>query len=383
MSTWTVVIIILGLLGGVILTLVAARFPADSILHVILVNLGSGVTATALISIALDLVWGRERAKEERKELEPLYDRFRDFADRLSKLEGRLEVFKTLGLNYCYASRRDALGKFFGYAKDIVDRNPSPECDGSDISSDQVVNIVSSSARGLMGYLDRETLQVQKQWRELITEQPQRFRILLTHPAYAHLRQPAEERSSGDIELEILKTAIYLHCIAGMDSSMLRFYRGSPTVFLVQAGKHILVNPYPYGKMAMNTLCLEFESSTEDSYVFDFAHMHFNHTWAFLDQPSKLVDQRRLVQGVATFDDIISAFSECTFLSNPKCLRLTEAQVVELDTFISTTLRTKYERFKNEPPCDDPFMAYVKENDLECSSPGPGHQSPQDDPARS
>jgi len=217
-----------------------------------------------------------------------------------------------------------------------------------------------------MGYLDRQAHRIQKEWRELITKAPKSFKILLTHPAYAHLRQPAEERSSGDIELEILKTAIYLHCVAGMTEDELRFYRGSPTVFLIMAGKHILLNPYPYGKMAMDTLCLEFESDSEGSYVADFAGMHFDHTWAFIHQNSKMVDGKPLVEGINNFDQILKAFSECTFLNDEKKLRLTRAQVEELDTFTCQTLSSEEIKFSLEPPKDNPFKRYFNENHLTC-----------------
>jgi hypothetical protein len=233
------------------------------------------------------------------------------------------------------------------------------------------INIVSSSARGLMGYIDREPSQLQRAWRELITRQPKSFRLLLTHPAFAHLRQPAEERASGDIELEILKTAIYLHCVAGMKSNELRFYRGSPTVFAIQVGDHILVNPYPYGTMAMDTLCLEFERGKEGSYIAKFMNMHFNHTWAFMDQPSKTVDYKPLIAGIDKFDDILEAFSECTFLNNPKRLRLTASQVEELDTFTGTTLKKMGTAFIIAPPDSSPFMKYLREHGFFCSDQEP------------
>jgi hypothetical protein len=219
-----------------------------------------------------------------------------------------------------------------------------------------------------MGYIDRDPTQLQKAWRDLITNYPKNFRILLTHPAFAHLRQPAEERSYGDIELEILKTAIFLYYVAGMESTELRLYRGSPTVFAIQAGEHILVNPYPYGTMAMETLCLEFERGQENSYIARFMSMHFNHTWAFIDQPSKVVDGKPLVVGIDKFEDILQAFSECTFLNDAKKLRLTEAQVNELDVFTYRTLKKTIKSFAIEPPDNGPrFMDYVKNSGFLCS----------------
>jgi hypothetical protein len=365
-----------GILIGVILTLIASLFATGSIGYNLATNIGSGLIATALIALILELVWSNERTKAEQGELKPIHDQLRDVQEKLQqvpeqleKLEGRLEAFKQLGFNNCYASRNDALQAFLNYAQAMVKPDEPPEVGTiGERSLQTTINIVSSSARGLMGYIDREPSSLQKDWRELITRHPHHFRLLLTHPAFAHLRQPAEERASGDIELEILKTAIYLHCVSGMTSNELRFYRGSPTVFAIQVRDHILVNPYPYGTMAMDTLCLEFERGKEGTYIAKFMNMHFNHTWAFMDQPSKTVDYKPLIAGIDNFADILQAFSECTFLNSPKRLRLTRSQVEELDTFTCNTLRRMVKQdFAVDPPDKNPFMSYVTENKFYCS----------------
>lgn len=162
--------------------------------------------------------------------------------------------------------------------------------------------------------------------------------------------------------MEILKTAIYLHCVAGMKETQLRLYRGSPTVFAIKVQQHILLNPYPYGKMAMETLCLEFESAEESTYIGNFVNMHFNHTWAFFDQDSKLVDGRPLVAGVGSFSDILDAFSECTYLGDPQRLRLARAQVKELDRFI----RNQGAHCAG-PGKGSPFLDFMKSKNMKCS----------------
>lgn len=374
-GVYATIIIAGGILIGIVLTLVASLFTTGSIEYNLATNIGSGLIATALIGLILELVWSNQRTQAEKSELQPIYDKLEDVHDRLKdvpeqleKLEGRLEAFKQLGFNNCYASRNDALQAFLNYAQGMVKPDEPPDLSNmSERSLQTTINIVSSSARGLMGYIDREPSQLQKAWRDLITRHPKHFRLLLTHPAFAHLRQPAEERASGDIELEILKTAIYLHCVAGMTSNELRLYRGSPTVFAIQVGDHILVNPYPYGTMAMDTLCLEFERGKEGTYIAKFMNMHFNHTWAFMDQPSKTVDYKPLIAGIDNFGDILQAFSECTFLNSPKRLRLTTSQVEELDTFTCNTLKRMVKDFALQPPDPGPFMKYVKDNQFYCS----------------
>ncbi len=371
MKPFTYAIIIFGILSGLLLTSISIHWKPGTIANVMSLNIGCGLIATAFISAILDLFWSKERAKAEKEELQPLLDKFEHFLGRLIKIEGRLEAFKQLGLNYCHPSRNNALSNFLSYANEVVNvpgnKLNEPDC----VKCRGTINIVSSSARGLMGYLDREANELQKEWRNLITTYPRNFHLLLTHPAYAHLRQPAEERSSGDIELEILKTVIFLHCVAGMDEKELRFYRGSPTVFSIQINNHILLNPYPYGKMAMDTLCLEFESVHENSYVDQFVSMHFNHTWEFIHQDCKRVDGMSLVCGINSFNDILTAFSECTFINKPKKLRLTKYQIKELDTFTCKIIRERQTKFVYEPPDDKPFMKFVKENGYTCcSEPG-------------
>lgn len=362
----TIAIILIGLLAGLAATLVAALLsalaPEWKTLQLVTLNIGCGLIATAFITATLDLVWSRQRGKEERDRMQPMLDRFDAFERTLNQLEGRLEAFKKLGLNHCHLSRRDALQNFLRYAQEtvtIADHKPS-KSEADDDSNRRRVNIVSSSARGLIGELDGEAKKVQNQWRELISKNPKHFRLLLTHPAYAHLRQPAEKRSSGDIELEVLKAAIYLHCVAGMKSTELRFYRGSPTVFMIHANEHVLLNPYPYGRMAMDTLCLEFEGEAEDSYVADFVSMHFHQPWAFKDRPGKEIDGKPLVEGVDSIESILDAFGECTFLSEPKRLRLTLKQVAELDVFISTTI-SQYDGSLEQMPEHNAFMQYAED----------------------
>jgi hypothetical protein len=273
------------------------------------------------------------------------------------------------------------LEQFWSYANEVISAQAVKQSVPDESNTANTINVVSSSARGLFGKLDSNPKDVQRKWRDLIQINPKQFRILLTHPAYAHLRQPAEERSSGDIEVEILKTAIYLYSAAQLGKAELRFYRGSPTVFSVQAGKHILLNPYPYGKTATDTLCLEFESENDRSYVADFVNMHFDRTWHFIEQYGKQVDGRRLVEGVSSLDDIVEAFSECTFLGAPPRLRLELGQVQELDIFISETLPREYHDKIRMPASKTPFMDYVRQKGLLCSNEHPAQSEERRLPA--
>ena len=359
-------VISVGIILGVVL-IVLSSGEAGSMKSRLLESLGTGIMSTAFISLLLELIWSHQQSESVKERLQPVYQELRkvtaslkDVASNLENVECKLETFKQLGLISGYASRGRALEKFLMYTQEIVEdtKEGRPPSDR--------INIVSSSSRGLIGYIDREPSLTQKDWRDIITNHPTHFRILLTHPAFAHLRHPAEDRGEGEIELEILKAAIYLHCVAKMRVDQLRLYRGSPTVFAIQAGEHILINPYPYGKMAMDNLCLEFERGNENSYIANFMNMHFNHMWAFKDLDGKRVDGKPLVEGVDAFGDILKAFAECTFLNDAGRLRLTVDQVTELDTFTSKTLPHLFGAIHNRPATDHPFSECVEQHKLNC-----------------
>jgi hypothetical protein len=356
-------LILLSIVIGLVLIILSQEKYFPTLLNTIFSSLGTGLIATGIISIGLEIFWSKERINIETEQLRPFLEEMDNFTKRLNTLEGRLTAFKQIGLNYCHSSREKALSNFYVFAIEMIKEFPETIDKKGD---EHAVCIVSSSCRGLIGYLDRGAHTINKKWRELIINNHKYFRILLTHPAYAHLRQPAEERSSGDIELEIIKTTLYLFLIGNLRGAELRYYRGSPTVFLIRIENHILLNPYPYGQMAMKTLGLEFESESEESYIYSFSAMHFDHTWAFLDQDSKTVDEKGLVVGINNFSDILEAFSECTLLGNSRKLRLTENQVREIDRFYEKILKeVDKDKIKTlNLPASEPFNKFSQEEGL-------------------
>jgi len=382
---------VIGMLIGICLVTLSAIKGISEWMSVLLLTAGTGVFSTALVGLVLDLSWSRVRAAAEREAMKPILEEFaaeRGSLDRevealkeristsvqktmqpftelhenlqratekLSTVHERLVAFERLGLSNCHQSRAEALASFYKYAKESISSHGAKE----NLYPHERVCIASSSARGLIGYIDRNRSKEQEDWRQLVKENPGHFAFLLTHPAYAHLRQPAEERAPGAIELEILKTAVYLFYEVKMKAGDLRLYRGSPTVFAIRTGRHILLNPYPYGRMAMDTLCLEFEASEKTAFISDFFNMHFDHTWAFFDQSSMLVDGKPLVAGIGQFSDILDAFGDCTVLGNPRRLRLTKSQVEELDHFTRN--------HGEAADAESPFQKYLIEHKIVCS----------------
>jgi hypothetical protein len=335
----------------------------DGLFDKILSSVGVGFIATCIISFFLEITWSKHRADYEKEKFQDIVKEWKLFATRLSELENHLSAFKELGLDSCKKNREDSLEKFYDFADKLINNSQNNQ---NCVKHVGTINIVSSSARGLLGYLDREPSNIQELWCNLVKDKSIFFKFLLTHPAYAHLRQPAEERESGDIEVEIIKTTVYLHCVCNMKEDNLRLFRGSPTVFQIQVGNHFLLNPYPYGKMAMETLSLEFSIDNIDSkkkinYVEEFAKKHFNHTWAFFQQPSKKVDGKPMVIGIKDFNDILVAFSECTFL-DPNKFRLNKSQIEELDYFTTVVLVDRFgDEITSNIPRDSnkPFENYL------------------------
>jgi len=329
-STLSKLIICLTSLLGITLTAVSftnVNNISDAVSKV-LNSIGVGLISASLVSFFLDRIWNKLRSEETKNYIQPVLDKMNDVKYRFEMLEGRVEAFKQVGLNFCHGNRTESLSRFYDIAYKSIDDAKEKKIKAS-------IKIVASSARGLVGFFDRDVDEdIQYKWRDLIDKNGESFQILLTHPAYAHLRQPAEERSNGAIETEILKSSIHFLLVAKLKSKQLRYYRGSPTVFMVQVDKEVLINPYPYGNMAMKTLCLEFTGYEENSFINQFAKSHFDHTWAFLDQDDKIIDGKPFVEGIESLDSIENALKECTYLGNNKRLRLTELQVKSLDTFI-------------------------------------------------
>lgn len=331
-STLSRLIIIITFLLGLILTFISSYisskirlFPSE--VSNVFNSIGVGLISASSISLLLDKIWNIIRKEEMKSVIEPIMQKMGDVNKTFEKLDGRVGAFKEVGLNFCHGNRKESLSRFYKMAYDGI-------LNAKEKDSKISIKIVASSARGLVGFFDREVDdEIQYKWRDLIDKNSNSFQILLTHPAYAHLRQPAEERSNGAIETEILKSALHFLLVADMKSDHLRFFRGSPTVFMIQIEKEILINPYPYGNMAMKTVCLEF-TGEENSFISQFAKSHFDHTWAFLDQDDKIIDGKPFVVDIKSHDSILEALKECTYLGNEKRLRLTEPQVKSLNTFI-------------------------------------------------
>lgn len=145
--------------------------------------------------------------------------------------------------------------------------------------------IVGSSLKGLIGYanLDGDLVQEtepQRSFRDNL-EQALRHgwavRIAMTHPDFGELRSLAEGRYPGDIRNEIIgnlkylvsKFSTYIKEVGNevrepeeekenqRGTMEIALYPSSPTMFVLATPRAMLINPYFYGRTAMENVCME------------------------------------------------------------------------------------------------------------------------------
>jgi hypothetical protein len=350
-------LILFGLLVGLAAATLSTTFPQGSKLGVVIFSLGSGLISTSLIGLTLEVLSGKRLKRKMDKLVKP-------YLRELHRSIGVQDAIREHGLRCCHGSRTEALESFFGHAEDVVRENDKPKSKRGGQQSPETIDIVSSSALGLIGSFDGAPADVFHRWRDLIVRSPDSFRVLLTHPAYGHLRQAAEGSGPGEIEFEILRTAIFLHFIGGLKGDRLRFYRGSPTSFAIRAGQRVLINPYSFGKIGMETLCLEFENDAEPSPVGQFFASHFDEAWHSCERPIKKVDGKFLVEGVRSYTNIVSSFLECLHLNEPTKLRMGRSQLEELDQFVMSGLKEFPYQTVIPTPSEPIFMKAANDRDL-------------------
>jgi len=106
-----------------------------------------------------------------------------------------------------------------------------------------------------------------------------RIRILLTHPAFAYLRQNLEKlysrKEEFSIAQEIYEAVLQLKEL-GAQPQNIQFVKGTPTCFGVKTSRVMLLNPYPYQDQALGSFCIVVgnEASRNDIYR-SFERTHF------------------------------------------------------------------------------------------------------------
>ena len=183
----------------------------------------------------------------------------------LEDLTKRLLHIGDVGLVGAFPERRYA----FAYIEDAI------------ASEGKEIFIVGTSFRGLLWPSPGEE-RIMRQIADKIRDSTCSVRFILTHPAFAHLRQALEvvqRRERFHIAQEILETVKILKD-AGVGHHDIRFARGTPTIFGFMTTKMMLLNPYPLQQQAFTSLTLVLDSKSGENSVYRaFERSHFRGVW--------------------------------------------------------------------------------------------------------
>ena len=184
---------------------------------------------------------------------------------KVEDLIKRLTHISQVGLFAAFPQRKYA----FPYIADAIS------------SEEKEIYIVGTSFRGLLWPSIGEE-KLMKSLSEKIINSECKVRFLLTHPAFAHLRQSLEgiqRREEFHIAQEILDTLLIFKR-AGVEHKDVRFVKGTPTIFGIKTSKYMLINPYPSQRQAFKSLTLLIDSDNGENQVYQaFDHAHFQGVW--------------------------------------------------------------------------------------------------------
>lgn len=188
-----------------------------------------------------------------------------DLDDEIKSLKVSTDFLRRsseLGLEMIYHDRATALSNFTKYMRDEARQDNGR------------LYIVGSSVRGLtenisdIDHIIQNALGLENQGDRFVQKRPKKnfdLRILLTHPEYSHFRENQEDRPTGAIEDEIFDGLRKLEATTPVDYpnppdhylwNIVRMYKGTPTCFMIVAGNHMLINPYPYEEEAFKSFCI-------------------------------------------------------------------------------------------------------------------------------
>ena len=216
--------------------------------------------------------------------------------ERVEDLIKRLMHISQVGLYAAFPLRRYA----FPYIADQIK------------TEDKEMYIVGTSFRGLLWPKIGEE-KLMENITKKIADSDCKVRFLLTHPAFAHLRQSLEgiqRREDFHIAQEILDTLLIFKK-AGVSHKDIRFVKGTPTIFGIRTSKSMLINPYPYQRQAFKSLTLIVDSANGENQVYQaFDHAHFNGVWEGRNVVK--LEGYDLLSVKKIFDDSLEKMKLCT-----------------------------------------------------------------------
>jgi hypothetical protein len=189
--------------------------------------------------------------------------------DALYNASTYLTRSRELGVEMVYEDRNQALDLFLKHLVEYAQRKSE--------NDDKEIIFVGSSLKGLIEiepvFADRVEYILKK------LRGASYCKFLLTHPFYSKYREVQENRPSGGIAKEILHAIAWLED-RGVPSDSIRLYKGTPTCFLIASRERMLINPYPYQKVAYQSFCLEVKETSNGHAIFhSFWTNHFHKPW--------------------------------------------------------------------------------------------------------
>ena len=162
----------------------------------------------------------------------------------IPKITSLFSASEKIGIYTAYPNRKVAL-RF-----EHIDKDAHPFV--SRFLNEKKLIIVGSSLKGLKMYVENLAAILRHRKKNNYES-----KFMLTHPCFSGLREKQESRGKGKIKQEIEEMFSYLKNIGVDIEDSLRFYRGTPTCFMIITSNAMLLNPYPYQIEAYWAFCLE------------------------------------------------------------------------------------------------------------------------------
>lgn len=276
-----------GIIIGVLLIIIS-RFILSPFIQDLLFGFGLALTPSGILGLIGDyLVFGRT--------IEALNYSNNQLTQQVTALSISTDFLKqssSLGLEMIYPNRDNALLDFVTYIKEQAEMK----------GRNGKIIIIGSSVNGLF----EARLGIENILKSAFENEDCKIQILLTHPEYSHFRENQELRPPGAIEDEIFRSVRSIETIWSSTkgsksiSEIIKFYKGTPTCFMIIAGDRMLINPYPYEKEAFRSFCLSVKKvelgndhEKANSIYQQYFRNHFESPWKRNSLPYK----RYLLEG--------------------------------------------------------------------------------------
>ena len=270
-----------------------AVFQPDPRLSTVLISVGISLGPVSLLGILYEWFLFDEIREGARiafasviaSHIDPTICKLEEQREKLLESTYVLAELHKLGIVKAYKERKNAFSVLRDYMENETDE----------------IFLVGTSLRGLLHpHIGDEIFQkILKDKFAAIKEgrSSVRIRIMLTHPAYAYLRQNLENlfarKEEFSIAQEIYEAVLQLMDL-GAESHNIQFIKGTPTCFGVKTSRAMLINPYPYQDQALGSFCL----ITSNEPNRDHIYRSFDKTHFIWDSPNTVSLKSFTVQGM-------------------------------------------------------------------------------------